>query len=424
MNMRLPAWRRRSATCCMTSSGMTSPPRANHLELEGVILPPARYLPIRTEVMELVLNWSRPVFRRFHPILFLALTSCATTSYGGELRPSLSRMTGTPDGPQSQVWVDSDRREVRVVAGPFRIPQMAMTEDGGSAHGGHGGHDSSMKTPLVPLVWPVDAGITGFKLGVFSGDGTPLPRDLIHHLNTLNFDRRELLYPVPTRLIAIGSDTPDTKVPNSYQVVVERGDNLGWYIMWNNDTGQAIEDVYVELVLPYGELDKEVDPITSLYLDTNLYIGNETSFDLPPGRFEKSYEFEVPTGGKLLAAGGHVHDYGLEVRVEDVETGKVLFRLESQRDEEGRVSGVEMKIFRRFFNLFDASIELKPNHPYRIVGVYHNPTGETLPGAGMAQIGGLFKPHDPAAWPENDPSDPLYQLDLSGLPEPLANHGH
>ena len=338
------------------------------------------------------------MFRRFHPILFLALTSCATTSYGGVLQPSLARMIGTPDGPQSQVWVDSERREVRVVAGPFQIPRMAMTEDGGSAHGGHGGHDSSMKTPLIPLVWPVDAGIRGFKLGVFSGDGT--------------------------RLIAIGPNTPDTKVPNSYQVALERRDHLGWYIMWNNDTGQPIEDVYVELVLPYGELDEEVATITSLYLDTNLYIGNETSFDVPPGHFEKSYEFELPIGGQLLAAGGHVHDYGLEVRVEDVETGEVLFRLESNIDEEGRVSGVEQKIFRHFFNLFDDSIELKPNHKYRIVGVYDNPTGETLLGGGMAQIGGLFRPHDPAAWPENDPSDPLYQLDLSGLPEPLKDHAH
>ena len=178
---------------------------------------------------------------------------------------------------------------------------------------------------------------------------------------------------MPTRLIAIGPDTPDTKVPNSYQVALERGDNLGWYIMWNNDTGQPIEDVYVELVLPYGELDEEVATITSLYLDTNLYIGNETSFDVPPGHFEKSYEFELPTGGQLL---------------------------------------------------FDDSIELKPNHKYRIVGVYDNPTGETLLGGGMAQIGGLFRPHDPAAWPENDPSDPLYQLDLSGLPEPLKDHAH
>ncbi len=360
------------------------------------------------------------MFRRFNPIILLAVASCATTNYGGELQPPISQMTGTPDGPESHVWVDTGRREVMVVAGPFHVQQTVTKEAEGVELGEHGGHGSSMKSPLIPVVWPVDGGLRGFKLGVFSGDGTPLPRALIHHMNALNFDRRELLYPVPTRLIAIGSETPDIKLPNSHQVVLERGDSLGWYVAWHNDTGKDIEDVYVELVLPYGELEEGRAPLTTVYLDADLKIGDRTSFDVPPGHFEKSYEFEVPTSGKLLAAGGHVHDYGIEVRLEDVETGKVLFRLESDRDAEGKVSSVEQKIFRRFFNLFDASIELKTNHTYRIVGVYDNPTGETQPG--MAQIGALFRPDDPDDWPANDRSDPVYQRDLSGLPQLLMNH--
>ena len=113
------------------------------------------------------------MFRRFNPIILLAVASCVTTNYGGELQPSFSQMTGTPDQPESHVRVDADRREVVVVAGPFHVQQTVMNEAGGMDHGGHGGHDSSMKTPLVPVVWPVDGGLRGFKLGVFSGDGTP-----------------------------------------------------------------------------------------------------------------------------------------------------------------------------------------------------------------------------------------------------------
>ena len=205
-------------------------------------------------------------------------------------------------------------------------------------------------------------------------------------------------------------------------MVLERGDSIGWYVAWHNDTGRDIDDVYVELVLPYGESEGGRTPYTMIYMDADLKIGDVTSFDVPPGRSEKSYEFELPTSGKLLAAGGHVHDYGLEVRLEDAETGKVLFRLESNRDAEGKVSSVEQKIFRRFFNLFDASIEVTANHRYRIVGVYDNPTGEIQPG--MAQIGALFRPDEPDEWPVNDPSDPLYQLDVSGLPELLMAHEH
>ena len=197
-------------------------------------------------------NTESPMFRRFNPIILLAVASCATTNYGGDRQPPISQMTGTPNQPESHFWVDADRREVVVVAGPFQVEKTVMNQAGRMEHGGQGGHNSSMKTPLIPVVWPVDGGLRGFRLRVFSGEGKPLPRTLIHHLNALSFDRRELLYPVPTRLIAIGSMTPDIKVPNSYQVLLERGDSLGWYVMWDNDTGKDIEDVYVELILRMG----------------------------------------------------------------------------------------------------------------------------------------------------------------------------
>jgi hypothetical protein len=343
----------------------------------------------------------------------VAAASCISTGYGGELELARSRMTGTRGDPGSQVWVDGEQGEVRLIAGPFQVPHMTMHGDAAMAH------QAGMTTPLVPLVWPVRGGLRGFKLRIFTGDGTPLPRRLIHHLNLLDFNRRELLYPVPTRLIAIGADTPDMRVPTSHQVRLERGDSLGWYIMWNNESGPDIEDVYVELALAYGDTDGARSPLTTIYMDTNLKVGSPTSFDVPPGRSEKSYVWESPVGGALLGAGGHMHQYGVEVRLEDVQTGEVMFRLASHSDEEGE-AWVDQKIFRRFFNLFDASIQLKANHPYRIVGVYDNPTGGAIPAGGMAQIGGLFRPQDWARWPANDSNDPLYRLDVSGLPSSLA----
>lgn len=329
-------------------------------------------------------------------------------------------MNFTAEAPGVRSWVDRDREEVVMVAGPFTVPGGPMSHGSAMQHGGHGAQDEAMKTPLVPLEWPVEGGLRGFRLRLFQSDGTRLPRDLIHHMNALHFDRRELLYPVATRLVAVGSETPDIFLPESHQILMAPGDSIGWYIMWHNETGRAIEDVYVELALPYGgPPTPDRTPLTSLYLDTNLTVGEETSFDVPPGHFEKTYEFEVPTGGTILAAGGHVHDYGVEVRLEDAETDRVLFRLTSERDEEGRVSSVEQKIFRRFFGLFESGVRLESGRRYRVVGVYENPTGETIPQGGMAQIGGLFRPDEPDAWPVVDRTDARYRLDRAGIPEPL-----
>lgn len=355
--------------------------------------------------------------------MLLLPAACVSTRYAGELEPPVAQMALEPEEPGVRSWVDTARQEVVMVAGPFRVPSGPMNHGGAMAHGGHGAGDEAMKTPLVPLEWPVEGGLRGFRLGLFQEDGTRLPRDLIHHLNALHFDRRELIYPVPTRLIAVGSETPDILLPESHQILMEAGDSLGWYIMWHNETGRAIEGVYVKLVLPYGEPDAQGgSALTSLYLDTNLTIGEDTSFDVPPGRSEKAYEFEVPTGGTILAAGGHVHDYGVEVRLEEAETGRVLFRLASDRDAQGRVSSVEQKIFRRFFGLLGSGIRLEPGRTYRVVGVYDNPTGATIPEGGMAQIGGLFRPDSLEAWPETDPADDRYRLDLSGIPRPLSSH--
>ncbi|MDT8341087.1 MAG: hypothetical protein RQ751_06205 [Longimicrobiales bacterium] len=358
----------------------------------------------------------------FLPLLLLP-GGCVGTRYAVESEPPLAQMTSDAAEPGVHTRVDSERNEVVMVAGPFTIPAGTMDHGSGASHGGHGAHMEGMKTPLVPLVWPVDGGLRGFRLGLFRPDGTRLPRDLIHHMNALHFDRRELIYPVATRLIAVGSETPDILLPESHQVRMARGDSVGWYIMWNNETGRAIEDVYVELALPYGEAPEPGHtPLTTLYFDTNLTVGEETSFDVPPGRSEKAHEFRVPVGGTILAAGGHVHDYGVEVRLEEVETGRVLFRLESDRDGEGRVSSVEQKIFRSFFGLFESGIRLEPGRSYRVVGVYDNPTGETIPMGGMAQIGGLFRPDTPARWPATDRTDAGYRLDRTGIPAPL--HGH
>lgn len=194
--------------------------------------------------------------------------------------------------------------------------------------------------------------------------------------------------------------------------------------MWNNTTGKELEDVYLQVVLPYAQgAPREL--AFPFYVDTNNQIGGKTSFDVPPGRSERAFEFELPVGGGLLASSGHLHDYGAELRLEEASTGRVLTRLRPKLDEEGRVTAVEQKIHRRFFNLLDARLRLEAGVRYRVVGVYDNPTGVTIPDGGMAHIVGLFVPDEPDAWPTRDPSTEPYRLDVAALPRPIEDaHVH
>ena len=97
-----------------------------------------------------------------------------------------------------------------------------------------------------------------------------------------------------------------------------------------------------------------------------------------------------------------MHDYGVGVRLEDAETGKVITRVVATRDTAGKV----IKMSRKLYGVSGDGLKLKANHKYRVVGEYDNPTGEILVKGAMAHMVGLFVPDDMSKWPKIDPSDP------------------
>ncbi len=53
-----------------------------------------------------------------------------------------------------------------------------------------------------------------------------------------------------------------------------------------------------------------------------------------------------PPGIPAPAVGGHLHEFGTQVRLENAETGEVLVKLDGLY-EDGRFVGVEQKILRK-----------------------------------------------------------------------------
>lgn len=330
--------------------------------------------------------------------------------------PALDRPA--PPGAETEVSVrvDSASNLVLMDAGPFRIPESGGGEE---HHGGHSHHGAN--TPLLLFDWPVDGWYRGFRVELVDENGRPLPEGTMHHLIGVNFDRRQVVYPVPERFMGIGTETRDILLPEQFGVPMEEGTRLGVYASWDNETGRPIEAAYIRVALAYtprgsGEGPEEVVPI---YMDTNNRFGGTNAFDLPPGRTERSYEFTLPVDGGLLGLSGHLHDYGREVRLEDAETGEVLVELDGIRDEDGHIQAVEQKIFRRFFGLLDARIPLEAGHRYRVVGEYHNPTDETIELGAMAHLSGIFAPASMENWATLDTSSEAYRKDVAALPDPF-----
>jgi hypothetical protein len=191
------------------------------------------------------------------------------------------------------------------------------------------------------------------------------------------------------------------------------GMKLGMYVAWHNDTGKDLEGVFLKLTMLWTPKNQNPQPVNSLpiYMDVNLTVGGSNTFDVPPGKSSKAYEFSLPVGGRLLGVGGHMHDYGVGVRLEDVETGKVVTRIVATRDTNGKL----IKVSRKLYGVSGDGLKLKANHKYRVVGEYDNPTGEVLVKGAMAHMVGLFVPDDMGKWPRIDPADATYQRDLASL---------
>ncbi len=337
-------------------------------------------------------------------------------------------------GLEIEVSAHAESGQVIVDMGPFDVPaggstqmqhhgegmemamDMAMDHDGPNAHGA--------PSPLLPFEWPVEADIKGFNVSVLDGQGHALPREMLHHMIGVNFGRRQLAYPVPERFFGVGTETGDVALPGDLALPMARGQRLAFYAVWHNDTEVDLTDVYIRVAVAVAEDDQSNTPVLPAYFDTNNQIGASNMFSIEPGETTRGWEFEVPVSGSLLAATGHMHDYGSHVRLEDAETGEVLVRLNAITDDAGKIEGVQSKVFRKWLGLRSDAVRLEKGHRYRVVGVYQSPLSEPIVDGAMAHIVGLFQPDDLSAWPRLDPNSEIVKQDISGLPAPYVEAQH
>jgi hypothetical protein len=308
--------------------------------------------------------------------------------------------------PSAHVIVDSARRVVIVSVGPVTIPASVP-------------YDQHVGPAPIGIEWPVSGWIRGFRIDVVDSSGRVLPHELLHHAGIVNDDRRQLVSPSAERLLAAGRETDAVLLPKSMGVPLDRGSHLLVYFALVNpgdaDIAGATLRVEVAWTPEHAARPRDVLPFA---LDAYPVLGAASTFDAPPGHSEQRREFTLPVGGHLRALGGHLHDYGVELRLEDVASGAVLARIAATRTADGRVTDVA----RTRFLLKRHGLRLDAHRLYRVVGVYDNPTASPMRGA-MAGLVGVFTPDDVRRWPALDRSDPEYRADRAWLMDQERTHG-
>lgn len=305
--------------------------------------------------------------------------------------------------------VSADRRQVVVETAPMHVPEAVA----------YSHHPSEER---VEFEWPLDGWVHGYRIDLVGADGRELPRKMLHHAGVANLARRQLAYATAERLFAVGSETRPVRLPRTMGVPLGAGRRLQLYFALVNETDVPVDGARLRVSLDVvasgeGRRPRDVFP---LVLDANPapVVGGSRAFDVPPGLSATSAELRLPVGGHLRALGGHLHDHAVEIRLEDVITGRVLVRIPTLRRPDGRLVSVRDT---RFL-LKRRGLRLEAERPYRVVAVYDNPTGATIPHGAMGYLAGPFTPDDAARWPAVDVSNPEYQRDLGSPSGAHAGH--
>lgn len=302
----------------------------------------------------------------------------------------------------------ADARVVEFTIGPVEL-------DPGMEH---------LRLPIQMAEFPIDGWIHGFEVEMVDSSGEPIPMDLLHHVNFIDPDKRELFSPISRRVMAAGRETMRERLPRVIGYPIARGDRMLIAAMLANPLDQDFADANLIVRFFYSdESDGFIQPrnVFPFYLDVMGPVGAK-DFMVPPGRSVTSWEGSPAVEGRILGIGGHLHDYATRLALIDVTADEVLWEVEPEGTPGGRVTGVPSDHF-----LWTLGKKIFPDRVYRIEVEYDNPLDRPAPDGGMGAIGGVVWIAEHADWPAFDRQNEAYLADLTNTlraPERLQGHGH
>ncbi len=308
------------------------------------------------------------------------------------------------------VRVDSAHHTVTLTAGSYDLaPGMDMP-------GTPMGMMTMNVSSLLRFTWPVSGWVRGVSLQVHDGSGKEMSHRLVHHINIVNFARRQLFYPIPERMIAMGQETENIRVPATIGIPVSTGMPMAMIVMWHNESPQAIKGLSVTMTIEYSPTNLVPRPVSVMpvYLDVMNPVGRDVDFDLPAGPVTRTHDFVMPVSGRIIGAGGHEHDYGTGITLEDISDpahAHMVVHIHTKLTAKGEMISVE----RQLPGITGAGIKLQQGRTYRLTGTYNNPTGKSIEKGAMIHMALLFVPDHPEQWPAVDVNNPDWKVDMARL---------
>jgi hypothetical protein len=272
--------------------------------------------------------------------------------------------------------VDAAAHTVTLRVGPMNLPA----------------HTSHMKMPQPPdLVWevPIDGWLLAYHPKLVDAGGNPVPGTVLHHVAFWNENRADFLCPnKEEHIFGAGSELTDWAEIPGYGYRVQLHDKIRIETMVHNPTATSYDKAYLEVDIPYadanaGSVGKVIQNVYPAWMDV-VSCGN-SGYDLPAGKSEKTGTVTVKYDGVLLGVGGHMHDYGKQIVLQDASRKETVATLDAKSDDQGHLESVPVKLF-----VEEGGYKFAKGDVLKVSATYDNPTGKLLRDGAMGIAVGYF----------------------------------
>lgn len=312
-------------------------------------------------------------------VMVLASTAVArgqqpTSDMRGMAHMSHMAMPKTPNA-RLTLANDDVQHVLTVRLGPLSLP----------AHAGM----NVAQAPDLHWTVPFDGWFTGYRPAVVDDSGNALPGRLLHHVAVYDTSRANFLCPKqPEHIFGAGGEMTEWPALPGLGYQIHKGDRILVATMFHNDEATSYPRTYLQIAISYQPLNAGGPALMSVYPAWfDVKECGESGYDLNPGRNVTTGDFKLAFSGRLIGVGGHMHDYGQELTLEDTTRGQKIADLEAKLDEKGRLISIPIARFTE-----SGGLPLPQGDVIRVTAIYNNTTGRYLPQGAMGIAVGYFLP--------------------------------
>jgi len=253
------------------------------------------------------------------------------------------------------------------------------------------GHDGDLAASIPKHIFqvPKDRFLVGYKSAIFTKDGTPLPRQWLHHVLLLNLDKDSVSCPgEPLFFAGAGMEMTETRFPAGYGVKLEQGKKLMVVVAFYHKA-LPTKDVMATFTMELAPEGAPVQPMDVYQVGVNIVCYSK--FD-QRGENQTDEGIRIDAGVQVLSAPlkfrmdgcvrfayPHGHDQLLLIALDNKTTRKTLLRTVPDVEMDGNFRAFQShQVYKD-----ERGFSVNTRDDYEMTMVYHHPLHDPQEQHGM-----------------------------------------